>query len=142
MIEQAPQLPVSHPMCVPFMASVSLMKCTSNCRDSTVAVTFSPLSVNSIACTVPASATVCSSRCLYDRTLGGHARHRAPVLGAAVGVADRLEVGPDRLGGGANRLGLRLGAAERVLHPPVAGGDRRDAGQHDPGLRDRAVGFD
>ena len=58
--EQAPQLPVSQPTCVPFIPSVSRMKCTSSCRDSTVACVFSPLIVNSIACTVPAS-TMASS---------------------------------------------------------------------------------
>ena len=36
MIVQAPQLPVSHPMWVPFSASVSRMKWTSSCRASTV----------------------------------------------------------------------------------------------------------
>ncbi len=58
--EQAPQFPVSQPTCVPFIPSVSRMKCTSSWRDSTTACVFSPLIVNSTACTVPASTMLSS----------------------------------------------------------------------------------
>src|SRR5919106_5438354 len=123
MTVQAPQFPVSQPMCVPLSARTSRMKCTKSVRESTVRSCVSPLIVTVIGCAVPPSLTaVASSRHrLAHGSPCDHARHAAPVVGGRVCVGRRRQVVAVAHSLACARHCLVAGgpAAKTLLHPGV-----------------------